>query len=458
MAANFLLIGIVSLFFILFFISFVFTRVYRRCPSNKVLAVQGWVSGGRTVSCYHGGAHLVWPLIQEARFLDLTPITINIPLKGALSLQNIRVNVPSTFTIAIDTNPDSMSNAAVRLLDFTRDETETMATEIILGQLRLTIASLTIEQINQDREMFLDAIRRNLAPELQKVGLALINVNITDITDESGYIESIGKKAASTAVNQAKIDVAQQERSGEIGKALADKERRIQVASLNAEAVEGENTAKARIASFNADLAQRSAEAQQRSVVSEQQAKAEIQIATALAEEKRLEAEKVVPREIEKRLTEINAEAEAQKQRKEAAGQADAIISVRTAEAAGILKILGAKSQGYAGLVQACNNNSRDASTMLIVEKLEDLVQMQTEAIKQIKIDKVTVWDSGNGEKGSATANFMSSMVKSLPPLHDVAGMAGIDLPRYLGSVESAVMPLQSLVAESEAPDKNLAP
>jgi len=437
MPLNFILIGAIALVLALSFVSFLFTRVYRRCPSNKVLAVQGWVKGGRTVSCYHGGAHFVWPLIQEARFIDLTPITINIPLKGALSLQNIRVNVPSTFTIAIDTNPDSMNNAAVRLLDLNREETETMATEIILGQLRLTIASLTIEQINQDREMFLDAIRKNLMPELQKVGLALINVNITDITDESGYIDSIGKKAASTAVNQAKIDVAQQEQRGEIGKALADKERRIQVASLNAEAVEGENTAKARIASYNADLAQRTAEAQQRSIVSEQQAQAEIQIATAKAEEKRLEAEQIVPREIEKRMTEINAEAEAQKQRKEAAGQADAILSLKAAEAQGIAKILEAKSNGYAALVQACNENSRDAATMLIVEKLEELVRLQTEAIKQIKIDKVTVWDSGNDEKGSATANFMSNMVKSLPPLHEVAGMAGVDLPKYLGSLGS---------------------
>jgi flotillin len=438
MGMNFILISSISLLFIFFALSYLFTRVYVRCPSNKVLAVQGLVSGGRTVSCFHGGAHLVWPLIQEARFIDLTPITINIPLKGALSQQNIRVNVPSTFTIAVDTNPDSMTNAAVRLLDLKQSDIELMATEIILGQLRLTIASLTIEEINQDRERFLEAIRKNIQPELQKIGLSLLNVNLTDITDESGYIDSIGKKAASTAINQAKIDVAIQTKLGDVGSAEADKERRVQVAALQAEAIRGENTSQASIAEYNATLAEKSAEANRRGVVAEQLAEVEIQAAKAQAEEKRLVAEQIVPREIDKRKIVIDAEAEAQKQRTEAQGQADAILSVQTAEAIGIQKTLDAKSAGYRQLVSACGDNSRDAATMLLVEKLEQIVKLQVEAISNIKIDKITVWDGGNEQNGSATANFMSNMVKSLPPLHDVAGMAGVDLPSYLGGVTKA--------------------
>ena len=185
-------------------------RWFVRCPSNRILCVYGKISGGRSVRCYQGGFQIVWPLIQEARFLDLTPMSIHVPLKGALSLQNIRINIPATFTIAISTEPDVTNNAAVRLLDLDERQIQSMATEIITGQLRLTIASLTIEQINQDREKFLESIRHHLEPELKKIGLSLINVNVTDITDESGYIESIGKKAASTALNQAKIDVAEQ--------------------------------------------------------------------------------------------------------------------------------------------------------------------------------------------------------------------------------------------------------
>lgn len=414
---------------------FILNRIYVRVPSSKVLAVQGRVGGGRSVRCYHGGAKIVWPLIQHAKFLDLTPLTINIDLKGALSQQNIRVNVPSTFTIAIDTADENMTSAAIRLLDLSKGEIESMATEIIFGQLRLTIASLTIEQINQDRERFLEAIRNNIGPELRKIGLALINVNITDITDESGYIEAIGKKAAAVALNQAKIDVAEEAKKGDIGAASAERERRIQVAQLNANAVEGENVAKADIASYDAELAEKEAVARQRGVVAEQIAEAEIQKARAEAEEKRLQAEEVVPREIEKQKIQIDADAEAEKLQREASGEAQAIIAVKSAEAEGIQKVLQAKADGYAGMVQACDSNPQDAASMLMVEKIEEIVKLQIEAIKNIKIDKVTVWDGGNGKGDSSTANFMSSLVKSLPPLHEVAGMAGVDLPDYLGQV-----------------------
>ena len=411
------------------------SRIYVRCPSNKVLAVQGKVGGGHSVKCYHGGAQFVIPLIQHYQFIDLTPMTINIDLKGALSLQNIRVNVPSTFTIAIDTGQENMTSAAIRLLDLSRREVESMATEIIFGQLRLTIASLTIEQINQDRERFLEAIRGNIGAELRKIGLALINVNITDITDESGYIESIGRKAAAVALNQAKIDVAEEEKKGDIGAADAERERRIQVSQMNADAVEGENRAKADIAAYNAELAEREATARQKGVVADQLAEAEIQIARATAESKRLHAEEVVPREIDKEKIQIDADAEAEKRKREAAGEAAAIISVKTAVAEGIQKVLNAKADGYRGMVGACNDTPKDAATMLMVEKIEEIVKLQIEAIKNIKIDKVTVWDGGAGDGASSTSNFMSSLVKSLPPLHEVANMAGVELPDYLGEV-----------------------
>jgi flotillin len=495
-----------ALIAILFFVVFIFVLImflasrYKRCASNQILVVYGKVGGGKSAHCLHGGGAFVWPLIQDYRYLDLTPLTINIPLRGALSLQNIRVNVPSTFTVAIATERDSMNSAAVRLLGLGQRDIESMATEIIIGQLRLTVASLTIEQINQDRERFLDAIRKNIGTELDKIGLCLINVNVTDITDESGYIESIGKKAALTAINQAKVDVAEQDKKGAIGEAEArkeqhiqvaqfakdeqvrvaeynkeqqvkvaeynkeqqvqiaqydkeqlvriaelnkeqqvqvaeyNKEQRIQIADFNAKAVEGENTSKAEIAMSNAILFEREAEAAKRGEVAQQEAEAEIQKAKAFAEQRRLEAEEVVPREIEKRKIEIDASAQAEQQRRLAQGEADAILLVKSAEAEGIKKVLDAKALGYQTLIKAANSDAKSATTLLLVEKLEEIVKMQTEAIKNIKIDKITVWDNAGGDK-SSTANFMKNLIKTLPPLHDVAKQAGLDLPEFLGTV-----------------------
>ncbi len=427
--------GALFLFFTIWFLA----SRYRRCPSNMVLAVQGRVGGGKAVRCFHGGGTFVWPLIQEYDYLELTPMTISIPLKGALSQQNIRINVPSTFTVAIDTTPEAMTNAAIRLLGRNRKEIEDMAMEIIFGQLRLTVASLTIEQINQDREKFLEAIRRNIDTELTKIGLSLINVNITDITDESGYIESIGKKAASTAVNQARIDVAEQEKHGAIGEAEAQREKRIQVAVFNAQAVEGENQSQAKIAAYNAQLAAEQATADQRAQVAQQVARAEIEKSKAMAEAQRLEAEKVVPQRIRKEQIEIDAEAEAEKRRREARGEADAILSVKQAEAEGIQKILASKAEGYKLMVNAAQGNARDAATLLLVEKLEEIVRLQTETIKNLKFDKITVWDGGGNGNGGATANFMRDLVKALPPLHEVARSAGLELPDYLGQVSAPV-------------------
>jgi flotillin len=204
---------------------------YKRCPSNRVLVIFGRVARGQTSRCIHGGATFILPLLEDFAFMSLEPMQIEIPLSGALSAENIRVNVPSVFTVAIGTDAEIMQNAAIRLLGLTNNQIQHQAQEIIFGQLRQVIASMRIEDINRDREKLLQHIKMTLEPELKKIGLVLINVNITDITDESGYIEAIGQKAASQAIQQARGDVAEQVKMGEVNVAVADKEKSVQVAS-----------------------------------------------------------------------------------------------------------------------------------------------------------------------------------------------------------------------------------
>ena len=376
-----------------------------------------------------------------------------------LSNQNIRINVPSTFTIGVSTDPAIMSNAAERLLGLQRPEIEELASEIIFGQLRLSVASMTIEDINGDREGFLELIQTNVIPELNKVGMYLINVNITDITDEADYISSLGKKESSKAINQAMIDVADAERDGAVGKAEADKVREIQVAENQAEsakgkkkadaekriyveaqeadAVQGENISRANIAQYNADLAVKEAESMRMAEVARRNAAAEIEKAQYTLEGERLRAEEIAREEVAKLQMEIAAEAEAERLRRTAQGAADATLAKYHAEAEGVKAVLEAKAAGYASLVQSAGGDAKAAATLLMVEKIEEIVGKQVEAISNLKIDKITVWDSaggGNGE-GSSTANFVSSLIHSLPPVHDVAKMAGVDLPDYLGKV-----------------------
>lgn len=453
--------GVLALiaFVVLAFFTVVFMASrYKRCPSDKVLVIYGRVEKGRSSKTMHGGGAFVWPLIQDYAYLNLTPITINIPLENALSQQNIRINVPSTFTVGVSTVPEIMSNAAERILRLPQNAIEEMAKEIIFGQLRLTVASLTIEQINQDRESFLEAIRNNVEPELNKIGLQLINVNITDITDASEYISSIGKKAASEAINQAKIDVAEQSKKGSIGEANAIREQEVRVAEAMAEAeigrktaeanqrqrvqeqealaVKGENTSKASIAEYNAELEVKRASALKQAEVARFEAQVAIQQALYKAEQERLRAEEVVRQEIEKNKVEIAAEAEAERIRRNAKGEADGILFKYQAEAEGMQRLLEAKADGYRKLVESVGGDAQAASTLLMIEKLEELVARQVEAIRNLKIDKITVWDSGGNGEGSSTSNFISNLFKSLPPLQDISEMAGVQLPEYLGRVK----------------------
>ena len=435
---------ILIIVFVLFVTFAAILRRYRRCPSDKILVIYGKTGKNNSAKCIHGGAAFIWPVFQNYAYLDLTPISIECNLTNALSKQNIRVDVPCRFTVGISTESDSMTNAAERLLGLGIEEIRNIATDILFGQLRLVIATMDIEEINADRDKFLANVSTNVEAELRKIGLKLINVNVTDIRDESGYIEALGKEAAAKAINDAKKSVAEQNRYGETGKALADKDTRVNVAAADADAVKGENNAKIEIANSDALRREKQAEAERIAVAAEkvQAAKAleeaykserDAEIARAEREKATQQANIVVAAQIEKEKAIIEAEAEAEQLRRKAKGEADAIFAKMDAQARGTLEVLSKQADGFGQLVAAAGGDARQAITMLITDKLPELVKTQVEAVKGINIDKVTVWDGGKGENGkTATANFVSGLMQSVPPLEDLFKMAGMELPNYL--------------------------
>ncbi|GHU71488.1 flotillin [Bacteroidia bacterium] len=416
---------------------------YKRCPSDKILVVYG-NTGGSSAKCIHGGGTFIWPVIQDYAYLSLIPISIEANLTNALSRQNIRVDVPCRFTVGISTDSDSMNNAAERLLGLTSDQIQELARDILFGQLRLVIATMSIEEINSDRDKFLEYVSTNVEAELKKIGLKLINVNVTDIRDESGYIEALGKEAAAKAINEAKVSVAEQDKIGEIGKAEADRDTRIRTSQANATAVRGENTAKIEIANSDAARREKEAEAMKIAITAEkvQQAKAleESYSAEQKAEEARANRERatqqaniIVQEEIEKQRRIIEAQAQAEKVRENAKGEADAIFAKMEAEAKGLYQILTKQAEGYEKMVKAAGGDAQSAYQLLLIEKLPELIKTQVEAVKGIKIDKITVWDGNNGKDGkTSTANFIAGLMQSVPPLNDLFNQAGMNLPEYL--------------------------
>ncbi len=510
---------IAAVVFLLLLTFLIWVVRYKKCPSDKILVIYGKTGSGSS-KCLAGGAAFVVPILQDYAYLDLHPISIDVDLHGALSRQNIRVNVPSRFTVAISTEPGVMTSAAERLLNRNQDEIREMAKDIIFGQLRLVVATMDIEEINSDRDKFLANVYHNVGAELGKIGLELINVNVTDIQDESGYIEALGKEAAAQAINEAKVRVAQRNQTGAIGEAearqlqrvkvsnseaeaasgeaesakiqrirvatahaeaetqVAEAERvrrisvaeaeaqsrigeaealqseRIKVAEFNAKATEGENESRVLVANSDAIRREREAEALRRATAAEKiqlanslelayRAEQSAEVARADRDRATREANEIVEATIAKQQAEISAEAEAEKIRRTARGEADALLSKLQAEAQGNYEVLSKQAEGLKAIVDAAGGNAREAVLMLIADKLPELVRIQVEAIKGIRIDKVTVWEGGNsGTNGHAngagsTANFVSGLYKSVPPLRDLFDMAGMNLPSYLGSVDA---------------------
>ncbi len=421
---------------------------YKTCPPDKIMVIYGKIRPNadgtyRSAKCVHGGASFVIPFIQKFTFMDLTPLSISVDLKSALSKQNIRIDVPSIFTVGISTDPAIMQNAAERLRMLTLNQVSDLARDIIFGQLRLVIATMNIEEINADRDKFLEAISRNVEGELKKVGLRLINVNVTDISDESGYIIALGKEAAAKAINDARVSVAEEDKKGSIGQANAKMEERIRVAEAESAAIEGENKAKAEIAHSQAALREKEAEALKLAVTAEkvQAARAleesyvaekQAEVSRAARERATKEADVIVAADIEKQKLEIEAEAVAEQIRRKAKGEADAIFAKMDAEARGMREKLTKQALGMRELVKSAGT-SEEAVRLLIADKLEEIVAEQVKAISGVKIDKVTVWDGGQNADGkTSTANFLSGLLKSLPPLEEVYNMAGLSLPNVV--------------------------
>ena len=495
-----MIVGIMVIAAVLIFLTLLFTLIkqYKRCPSNRVLVIYGKTVRGQAARTVHGGAAFVWPLIQAYEYLSLEPIQIEIPLRGALSIENIRVNVPSVFTVAVGTESAVMQNAAIRLLGLTVAEVRKQAEEIIFGQLRQVIASMRIEDINRDRETFLQHIQTSLEPELNKVGLLLINVNITDITDESGYIDAIGQKAASEAIQLARGDVADNEKMGETRVASAERDKSIQVANARkqqtvgtreaerdksirvaelekeqtigeqtaqfereaqvkeserqmrvsvadaeATAIEGENLSQAKVAHSQAELAVQRAQAYELGESRKKEAEAaviEVQnramAKAALAEAERTEAEQraqlEAPAKAEKARVIVDAQAEAERKRIDAQAEADAIFAKLDAEARGQFEILAKKGDGLQRIIDACGG-SREAFQILMLEHLDHLAEASAKAISNIKFDKVVVWENGGKNGRTSTADFLTGMAKTLPPMMQVMrDIGGVDFPESM--------------------------
>lgn len=278
---------------------------YRKCKSDELLVVYGKTGSHKekvserdakgnlvdreveikTAKVYHGGAAFVWPIIQGYEVMSMQPIQLNLVLKNALSAQNIRVTIPTTVTVAISQEPLIMQNAANRLLGADDDVKESLISDIVYGQMRLVIASMTIEELNSDRDKFLAQARDNINTELNKLGLYLMN--ISDIQDAAQYIDNLGKKEETKARAQSQADIAEEEKKGaiQIAQTTREKEIAIAAATKEQETIVAETNREKEVAIAKTTKEKETQLAEQQIAVAEQRKEREIGVATAQTEE-----------------------------------------------------------------------------------------------------------------------------------------------------------------------------
>lgn len=367
---------------------------YRKCKSDEVLVVYGKTGGSKSAKLYHGGAAFVWPIIQGYDFLSMKPMQIDCKLTGAISAQNIRVDVPTTITVAISTDPEVMQNAAERMLGLSMDDKQNLITDVVYGQMRLVIADMTIEELNSDRDKFLAKVKDNIDTELRKFGLYLMNINISDIRDAANYIVNLGKEAESKAQNEAQKEIALSNAQLSVTQANADKEA-------------GEAAARSEAAVQTA----------------RERAQKEVEEAKAMKVESSLKAEKIVPAEVAKQEAILQADAVAEKVIREAEAKAKATLAQAEAEAKAIRMRLEAEAEGkkmsllaeadgFQAMVKAAELNPAIAIQYKMVDQWKEIAGEQVKAFEKMQLGNVTVFDGGDG----ATGNFLNSLVKTVAP------------------------------------------
>lgn len=419
---------------------------YRRCKPNQVLVVYGKTGGEKkSAKLYHGGAAFVLPIIQSYDVLSMEPMQIDCKLTGALSSQNIRVDVPTTITVAISTNPEIMQNAAERLLGMDTESTENLITDIVYGQMRLIIAEMTIEKLNSDRDEFLDKARKNIDNELNKLGLYLLNINISDIRDEAGYIMNLGKEAESRALNEAQANIEEQEKLGAIKIAVQQKEKETAVANTKKEqeiqiactekekeTIVAETKKEKEIALALTDKEKQIGVAQadrdRAAVIAKTltdkesaivRSKAELEVNKAEAErmeevgKNKAEADKEAAIAIQNSEAQIKkAEAEAAAHLAKAEAEAKAIQMKLEAEAEGKKKSLMAEADGFKAMVEAAESNPQIAIQYKMVNQWKEIAGEQVKAFEHINLGNITVFDGGQ----NSTGNFLNNVVKTVAP------------------------------------------
>jgi flotillin len=406
--------GVVTALVVLSVLLIVYRLLLRICRPNEILIFSGRkhkASDGRTVGyrVVFGGRGIRVPVVETVDRMDVSLISVPIAVAGAYSEGGIPLNVHAIANIKVSTDRRFVGNAIERFLGKGRQEIARVVKETLEGHLRGVLATMTPEELNQDRLKFARQLEESAKPDLEKLGLELDVLKIQHIADDRNYLESIGRQRIAEILRTA--EVAESDATREAEQAEAAARARGEIAMTNAQAMlqRKQNELRQIKAEVEAEAKGEEVRAEAAGQQARAEAELELQKIRGQLEQLRLEAEVTIPAEVEAQVRELFA-----------AGQAATIAADGDAMA-----------KSLAEVASAWKDSGGRAMDMFILQHLEQIFGDVAKATQRVKVGQVNLIDGGDGKTLPAyTASYPATMGALLT---EVTRTLGIDIAKIIG-------------------------
>ena len=414
--ATALALAIIAVLAVLFVIMIVSSLIVI-CPPNKVAVISGRtraLSDGRTVGyrILKGGRTLRIPILEKVSWMDLSTIPLEVSVTNAYSKGAIPLNVQGIANVKVSSAEGLLENAAERFLDRPTEQIGQIAKETLEANLRGVLATLSPEEVNEDRLKFSQQLIDEADDDIKTLGLELDVMKIQNVTDDNQYLDSVGRRLTAEVVKQARV--AEAERMAESEAAEAAARERAQIATVQADKniVEEQNQLRVRTAELEAIAKAKEEEASVAGDIARATAEQELEQQRIELERRRLEADVVTP-------------AKANLEAKQLAAQA---------EAAKIIEDGKAQVEVFQRLTEQYQAAGDDGQRIFVLNMLPELVDKIVSTVNNIDIDRVAIVDNGGGQ-GGGIPGLVSQLPGAVVSLTEqIEAATGVDI---LGSMRS---------------------
>jgi flotillin len=404
---NLLMVGAVSVVGALIVIAFIISRIIYICPPNEVLIFSGGhrkmpgtddrVVGYRVVQ---GGRGIRIPLIEVVDRMDLTNMIIELRVQGAYSRGGIPLNVQGVANVKMSSKSDLLANAIERFLGYTREQIMAVARETLEGNLRGVLSTLTPEEVNQDREKFAGELVHEADVDLARLGLELDTLKIQHVSDDKGYLDSIGRRSTAVMLKDSRISEAENHALSQQNSA--------------------ENLMNQEVAKVEAEITMARAEGQRRII--EAQTRKLALIAESRGQVQALLAKAAAEVDVQKaRLAQVRFQLIADKVKPAEARKSQMVAQARGA-ASKIVEEGKATASAIRALGATWEKAGDSARQIFVAQKLQSLVATMMKTVGDMPVNKVTFIDRDLAANGG---NFA---VKAAVTAEQIKQMLGVDL------------------------------